>query len=120
MPESDRNAAPRLEPHEWQRIGVILILAFIGNIAFWTAFEQAGSSMNVFAAQSTDRTLWGLLDEPFPASWYQAANPAAVIVFAPSSGVMIVAAPWMRSMSPPAFATPSTLAGDPAPTSPST
>jgi POT family proton-dependent oligopeptide transporter len=68
---------------EWQRIAVILILAFLGNIAFWTAFEQAGSSMNVFAAQSTDRTLWGLLSEPFPATWYQSVNPAAVIIFAP-------------------------------------
>ncbi|MCZ6658683.1 MAG: peptide MFS transporter [Gammaproteobacteria bacterium] len=68
---------------EWQRIGVILVLAFVGNIAFWTAFEQAGSSMNVFAAQSTDRTVWGLLSDPFPATWYQAANPAAVIIFAP-------------------------------------
>jgi POT family proton-dependent oligopeptide transporter len=68
---------------EWQRIGVILILAFIGNIAFWTAFEQAGSSMNVFALQSTDRTVWGLLSNPFPATWYQAVNPASVIIFAP-------------------------------------
>ena len=68
---------------EWQRIGVILVLAFVGNIAFWTAFEQAGSSMNVFAAQSTDRTVWGLLSDPFPATWYQAANPASVIIFAP-------------------------------------
>lgn len=46
---------------EWQRIGVILILAFVGNIAFWTAFEQAGTSMNVFAAQDTDRTVGGWL-----------------------------------------------------------
>jgi POT family proton-dependent oligopeptide transporter len=68
---------------EWNRIAVILILAFIGNIAFWTAFEQAGSSMNVFAAQSTDRTAWGWLDDPFPATWYQSINPAAVIVFGP-------------------------------------
>lgn len=68
---------------EWQRLAVILVLAFVGNIAFWTAFEQAGSSMNVFAAHHTDRTLWGLLDEPFPATWYQAVNPAAVIIFAP-------------------------------------
>ena len=45
------------------------------------AFEQAGSSMNVFAAQSTDRTLWGLLEAPFPATWYQAVNPASVIAF---------------------------------------
>jgi POT family proton-dependent oligopeptide transporter len=76
-------ARPRLTHADRQRIAVILILAFVGNIAFWTAFEQAGSSMNVFAAQSTDRTLWGLLDAPFPASWFQAVNPAAVIVFAP-------------------------------------
>ena len=68
---------------EWQRLAVILVLAFFGNIVFWTAFEQAGSSMNVFAAQSTDRTLWGLMDNPFPATWYQSANPLSVIVFAP-------------------------------------
>ena len=68
---------------EWRRVGVLLILAFVGNVAFWTAFEQAGSSMNVFAAQSTDRTLAGWLDAGFPATWYQAVNPAAVILFAP-------------------------------------
>jgi len=68
---------------EWQRIAVILVLAFIGNVTFFAAFEQAGSSMNVFAAQSTDRTAWGLLDGQFPAIWYQAVNPAAVIIFGP-------------------------------------
>ena len=68
---------------EWQRVAVILVLAFFGNVAFWAAFEQAGSSMNVFAAQSTDRTLWGWLSEPFPATWYQSVNPGAVILFAP-------------------------------------
>jgi len=79
----DAPASVRLSRIEWQRIGVIVVLAFVGNIAFWTAFEQAGSSMNVFAAQSTDRTLWGLLDTAFPATWYQAVNPAIVITFAP-------------------------------------
>ncbi|MGE0621905.1 MAG: peptide MFS transporter [Pseudomonadales bacterium] len=73
----------KLSTVETQRIAVILILAFVGNLAFWAAFEQAGSSMNVFAAQATDRTLWGLLAAPFPATWYQAVNPAAVIFFAP-------------------------------------
>ena len=80
VPPSPRSP---LEQSEWHRIWVILVLAFVGNIAFWTAFEQAGSSMNVFAAQRTDRTLWGLLDGSFPATWYQAVNPAAVIIFAP-------------------------------------
>ena len=84
-PKAVEEAAPRppLSRVEWQRIGVILVLAFVANIAFWAAFEQAGSSMNVFAAQNTDRTLWGLLDTPFPATWYQSVNPAAIIIFAP-------------------------------------
>ena len=84
-PKTVEETAPRppLSRVEWQRIGVILVLAFVANIAFWAAFEQAGSSMNVFAAQNTDRTLWGLLDSPFPATWYQSVNPAAIILFAP-------------------------------------
>ena len=84
-PKAVEEAAPRppLSRVEWQRIGVILVLAFVANIAFWAAFEQAGSSMNVFAAQNTDRTLWGLLDTPFQATWYQSVNPAAIIIFAP-------------------------------------
>ena len=36
--------------------------------------------MSVFAAKMTDRTLFGF---EFPATWYQAVNPAAILVFAP-------------------------------------
>ena len=69
----------------WQRIAVILVLAFVGNIFFWTAFEQAGSSLNVFAKSSTDRSLGGLFGpEGFPASWYQSVNPLAILLFAPA------------------------------------
>ncbi len=51
---------------DWERIAVILVLAFVGNIFFWAAFEQAGTSMNVFAAQQTDRSLYGLMGELGP------------------------------------------------------
>lgn len=85
---------PRIDAADWQRIGVILILAVFGNIAFWAVFEQMGSSLNVFAAQSTDRTLWGWLDEPFPATWYQSVNPAAVIAFAP---LLALLWPWLAA-----------------------
>jgi proton-dependent oligopeptide transporter, POT family len=78
-----RRSSWNLSTVEWHRIAVILILVFFGNIVFWAAFEQAGSSMNVFAAQNTDRTLWGLLESPFPATWYQSANPLSIILFAP-------------------------------------
>jgi len=42
---------------DWQRLGVIFILAFIGNIFFWTAFEQAGTSLTVFAEENTNRPM---------------------------------------------------------------
>jgi POT family proton-dependent oligopeptide transporter len=90
--EPERPKRAPLTTVEWQRIGVILMLAFIGNIFFWAAFEQAGSSMNVFAKTSTDRTLGGLFDgDGFPASWYQSANPLAILIFAP-----ILAWLWVR------------------------
>ena len=63
----------------WHRIGVILVLA-VFVIFFWAAFEQAGSSMNVFAKESTDRMVFGF---EFPATWYQSVNPAVIVLFAP-------------------------------------
>ncbi|MGB1041317.1 MAG: peptide MFS transporter, partial [Flavobacteriales bacterium] len=41
---------------ESQRLVVVAILAFF-SIFFWAAFEQAGSSMNIFASKYTDRSL---------------------------------------------------------------
>ncbi len=64
-------------------LAVILILAFIGNIFFWTAFEQAGSSMNVFAKEQTDLTLGGLIKGGIPASFFQSVNPLTILLFGP-------------------------------------
>lgn len=86
---------PRMTAVDWQRVAVILILSFLGNLPFWMSFEQAGSSLNVFAEQKTDRTLGGLFaslvrseattagPRGFPASWYQSVNPLSVLVFGP-------------------------------------
>ena len=71
---------------DWQRIAVILILAVFG-IAFWVGFEQAGSSLNVFAQDRTDRVVLGF---EIPATWYQSVNPTFIIAFAP-----ILAWLWM-------------------------
>lgn len=43
---------------ENQRLIVVGVLAFF-SIFFWAAFEQAGSSMNIFASEYTDRGLQG-------------------------------------------------------------
>ena len=65
---------------DFQRMLVILILAFFGNIFFWAAFEQAGSSMNVFADQNTNRNILGY---EFPSTWYQSVNAVTIVVCAP-------------------------------------
>jgi POT family proton-dependent oligopeptide transporter len=43
---------------EKQRLVVVGVLAFF-SIFFWAAFEQAGSSLNIFASEYTDRSLEG-------------------------------------------------------------
>ncbi|MDR2642473.1 MAG: peptide MFS transporter [Planctomycetaceae bacterium] len=45
-----------LDRKDYDRIFVIIALS-IFVIAFWTAFEQAGSSLNVFAKKNTDRSI---------------------------------------------------------------
>lgn len=64
---------------EKQRIGVIYIIS-VFVIFFWSAFEQAGSSLTIFADQQCDRTIGGW---EMPTSWFQSINPIAVVAFAP-------------------------------------
>lgn len=63
---------------ERKRLAVIAVL-FCGSALFWAAFEQAGSSFNLFARNATDHVLWGF---DFPASWFQSLNAAFIIAFA--------------------------------------
>ena len=70
---------PNLTKIERDRIIVIYIAAFF-VIFFWSAFEQAGASLTLFADQQTDRVVLGW---EMPASWFQSVNPLAIIVFAP-------------------------------------
>jgi len=70
-------------PVERSRFWAILVL-FIGACAFWSAFEQAGSTLNLFAERNTnmhtwDSPLWGL----FRASYFQSFNSIFLIVLAP-------------------------------------
>jgi POT family proton-dependent oligopeptide transporter len=67
---------------EKQRIAVIFILAFF-VIFFWAAFEQAGVSLTFFAEEQTNRVIGWLGDYVIPASFFQAINPVAIIIFAP-------------------------------------
>ncbi len=57
-----------------------IFLFMLFNAFFWIAFEQAGSTMNVFAERSTDRHVFGY---EFPATWFQSVNAGLIFLFAP-------------------------------------
>lgn len=64
---------------EGKHIAAIFVL-FLANILFFAVFEQAGSSINLFARDFTDNTLLGFA---FPSSWFQSVNSIFVIMLAP-------------------------------------
>ncbi|MEK6373422.1 MAG: peptide MFS transporter [Acidobacteriota bacterium] len=72
---------------EWSRIGAALILTFFALI-FWAGFEQAGSSLTLFADRATRLTVFGFT---YPSSWFQSVEPLFVIIFSP-----IFAWLWLR------------------------
>jgi POT family proton-dependent oligopeptide transporter len=55
-------------------------LFFIFAILFWSAFEQAGSTLNLFAQRFTRNSIFGF---EYPASWLQAVNSAFIWMLAP-------------------------------------
>ncbi len=69
----------RLTREERGRVIVIIVLFFAAAI-FWSGFEQAGSSLNLFAERYTIREFGGF---EIPASWFQSLNPVFIIILAP-------------------------------------
>ncbi|HKL20026.1 MAG TPA: oligopeptide:H+ symporter, partial [Halalkalibaculum sp.] len=67
---------------EKKKLGVIFWLFILAAI-FWSGFEQAGSSLNLFAKDLTDRTMLGT---EIPASTLQLINPFFIVIFAPIFG----------------------------------
>jgi proton-dependent oligopeptide transporter, POT family len=65
--------------NEWARIGAIVVF-FLFATLFWGAYEQAGSTLTLFADRHTRLSLFGF---EFPSSWFQTVQPACVILFAP-------------------------------------
>lgn len=65
-----------------------LLLVCVASACFWSGFEQAGSSLNLFARDYTDRLI-GTFE--VPASWFQNINPATIIILTP-----FLAAFWVK------------------------
>lgn len=66
-------------PAERKRLFVVGVL-FAASALFWCVFEQAGSTLNLFAERSTDKNILGFA---FPASWLQSLNALFIIGLAP-------------------------------------
>jgi len=74
----------KLNLEEKKRVGVILVL-FLFSMIFWAAFEQAPTSLNLFAADFTDRYIFGW---EMPALWFQSFNSFFIIALAPLFAAM--------------------------------
>ena len=59
---------------------IVIVVLFAGAAVFWSAFEQAATSLNLFAANNTRTSVFGL---SFPSSWFQSVNALMIIIFAP-------------------------------------
>jgi POT family proton-dependent oligopeptide transporter len=75
---------------------LVVVWLFILSAIFWSGFEQAGSSMNLFAERLTNRNVMGW---QMPTSWLQNVNPIFIILLAPVFGYLWT---WLarRNMSP--------------------
>ena len=77
-----------LSSDEKKRVAVIFVL-FVFAAIFWAAFEQAPTSLNLFANDFTDRSIFGW---EMPATWFQSVNSFFIIVLAPVFAALWV---WM-------------------------
>jgi POT family proton-dependent oligopeptide transporter len=68
-----------LDGTERRRMVVVLVM-FVACALFWSGFEQAGSSMNLFTQRHVDRLIGGF---EIPAGWFQSVPPSFVVLFAP-------------------------------------
>lgn len=80
-------ALGRWTPAERKRLLVVLVL-FVAAAIFWSVFEQAGSTLNLFAQRNTRTAAFGFA---FPPSWFQSMEPFFLIVLAP-----VFAWLWLR------------------------
>ena len=59
---------------------LVIVVFFLAAAAFWSVYEQAGSTLNLFADRNTRTEFLG---RSFPSSWFQSLNPLYIFIFAP-------------------------------------
>ena len=71
-------AAGRREGPVWRDRMIALVIFMLINVVFWACFEQAGTSLTLFADRNVSREILGWT---MPASMTQFFNPAFIIIF---------------------------------------
>ena len=71
----------------WRDRMVALVIFMFINIIFWACFEQAGTSLTLFADRNVDREIFGWL---MPASMTQFFNPFFIVLFGSIFSIMWV------------------------------
>jgi POT family proton-dependent oligopeptide transporter len=67
-------------PDERKRLYMIGVL-FLGAAIFWSVFEQAGSTLNLFADRNTRNEVFGY---SYPSSWFQSMNSFFIFGLGPA------------------------------------
>jgi POT family proton-dependent oligopeptide transporter len=68
---------------DWKAIIALILLVIPGSL-FWSAYEQQGNTISLFAQDLTDKRLIpGLINWQIPAAWFQSFNPAMIVAFTP-------------------------------------
>nr|WP_281422246.1 peptide MFS transporter [Arthrospiribacter ruber] len=85
----------KLTLDEKKKTGAIVIVILFSAL-FWSGFEQAGSTLNLFAERFTDRSFLGW---EIPTGYFQSINSMFIIIFAPFFGALWV---WLgrRNLEP--------------------
>jgi POT family proton-dependent oligopeptide transporter len=84
-----------LDGIEKKRVIVLMVL-FVASAMFWSGFEQAGSSLNIFADRYTVLEFGSIA---LLSTWFQSLNSTFIIIFAPVVAWMWV---WLakRNLNP--------------------
>ena len=79
---------------EWKRLAAMAVF-FVFAAVFWGAYEQAGSSLNLFGDRYTRTSILGF---SFPSSWFLTVQAIFVIVLAPAFAWLWIAARKTRAV----------------------
>jgi POT family proton-dependent oligopeptide transporter len=86
-PGATEPVAARLSAAEWKRIAAVVVF-FLFAVLFWGAYEQAGSTLTLFADRNTQLSVLGFA---IPSSWFNSVQAIFVILLSPVFALL-----WLR------------------------